>query len=340
MKVGGLQAADLRRSSVLTDPVQVVSLLGLGDGAIRQGSRGLKIRCPAHADSTASCSVREGDDGTLQVTCFGCSLSGDVFSLIAAVHSLDTRRDFPAIKKIASDLAAVEPGSAPPPPAPPRVHAPAQYPPANEVAAVWAKCVPVLDAPEVSAWLRSRGLDSGAVEDFDLARAIPDGVVLPWWAAQGSRTWIESGHKCIVPLFDATGALRSLRSRRVTDGDSVKVLAPRSCKTAGLIMADAGGRLSLAGGERFWPEGEQLRVVISEGDADFLSWATRFSDADESAPAVFGMFSGSWCPAIAARIPDGAYVAIWTDHDEAGAKYATTVAASLQDRCEVLRGVA
>jgi hypothetical protein len=77
-------------------------------------------------------------------------------------------------------------------------------------------------------------------------------------------------------------------------------------------------------------------LVIAEGVPDFLTWPTRYSDRDESAPAVIGVISGSWSDAIAARVPDGLRVAVRTHRDDAGRGYASRICASLSPRCVVL----
>lgn len=95
-------AADLRRA--LADVPRVVAALGLGQGAQRQAT-GLLIRCPWHDERTPSCSVTRGPDETIRVRCFGCSASGDVLALVAQVHGLDLRRDFPTVLRRAAEVA-------------------------------------------------------------------------------------------------------------------------------------------------------------------------------------------------------------------------------------------
>jgi hypothetical protein len=80
----------------------------------------------------------------------------------------------------------------------------------------------------------------------------------------------------------------------------------------------------------------RVRVVIVEGEIDYLTRATSYTDS-ETAPAVFGVIAGAWSGDIAARIPDGALVAIRTDHDAAGDKYAEEIRSTLAQRCEVRR---
>ena len=95
---------DIRRR--LADPGRVVAALGLGKGS-RPSTRGVMVRCPAHEDSTASCSVRAGKDGTIIAVCHGCQWRGDVLGLVAAVRGLDPRREFRRVLEEAARLAGV-----------------------------------------------------------------------------------------------------------------------------------------------------------------------------------------------------------------------------------------
>jgi DNA primase len=98
-------ARSIRR--LLVDPRRVLTELGLLKGALAQ-PHGYTVRCPAHGDSTPSCSVTVGADGTIRVRCFGCDLSGDVLTLIAAVEGLDLQGDFRAVLVRASELAGYD----------------------------------------------------------------------------------------------------------------------------------------------------------------------------------------------------------------------------------------
>jgi hypothetical protein len=331
------RAGDLRK--VLSDARTVCQRLGLDEGS-RPQARGVLIRCPWHADRTPSCSVREGSDGTLAVRCFGCGRTGDVFHLVGAANGIDDiGREFAEVLRLAAELAGAPitesawtfrrrtPESE------------SSYPPAEEVVTLWLGCRSVLDDTEVSRWLSSRALDAADVDLLGLARALPLGLALPRWARFQRRTWAEAGYRAIVPMFDETGAVRSLRARRVVDGSDPKAIPPTGFRTGGLVMADGLGRALLASGKRpdFWPQALPLRIVIAEGEPDFLTWGTAFSDGDETAPAVIGVVSGSWNARIAERVPDGSRVIVWTDHDLAGEKYAVSIRETLSTRCTVLR---
>src|SRR5690242_18399964 len=96
------QATELRYR--LADPVDLARRLGLLEGAKRQPT-GLFVLCPAHGERTPSCSVTRGPDGTIRVRCFGCDLSGDVLTLVAAASGLDVRRDFRRVLERAASAA-------------------------------------------------------------------------------------------------------------------------------------------------------------------------------------------------------------------------------------------
>lgn len=333
-------AMEIRRT--LADPRSVCRGLGLDEGAIPQ-RRGLLIRCPWHIERTPSCSVRLADDGTIGVRCFACDTTGDVLDLVAVVNQLDPTRHFPEVIRRAAALAGLLPQDqqrpgrrqAAPPPSQP------SWPPRAEVEALWASCRFVVDDDEVAAWLRSRALDPAAVDALGLARALPVGAPLPRWARCQGAWWTEGGHRCILPMFDHCGDLRSVRARRLSSHNP-KGAPPKGYRVAGVVMADSLARTILATGRRpsTWPQGAPLRIVVAEGEPDFLTWSTSFSDGDLTAPAVIGVVSGSWSSALAARVPSGSEIIIRTDHDEAGERYAGAIHDSLADRCTVVRGSA
>jgi hypothetical protein len=241
--------------------------------------------------------------------------------------------------------------AAPPPPSE------IAHPPADEVAELWNTCGDVADDGDVSAWLTYRGLDPVKVSDLDLARAMPPKCSLPVWARCAGRPW-SAGWRCIFPVYDATGALASLRARWCrllatgeapperldrppADFPAVKsgAAAAGPGSAAGVVLADGLLRQLLRTGERprWWPEATQLRIVVVEGEPDFLTWATRHGEAAETAPAVLGLWSGAWTSTLATRIPAGSRILLRTDLDASGHQYATRVARDLSGRCELRR---
>ncbi len=202
---------------------------------------------------------------------------------------------------------------------------------------LWDAAVTVTDDAEVAAWLTSRAIPPPGCAVRDLCRVVPTDARLPSWARSQAGTWAQSGHRLLVPMFDAEGKVRSFRARAVRP-TTPKTLVPTSHRIGGLVMADPLARELLDTGTAptWWPPGAPLRVVVAEGDPDFLTWAARAARHDPPL-AVLGVESGGWTEAIAARVPDGAHVAIRTHQDAAGDKYAAEVARTLAKRCKLYR---
>lgn len=326
-------ARDIRYS--LTDARALCEKLGLlaGKNSFSRQAGGLLIRCPWHEDRSPSCSVRRGQDGTLAVRCHACGATGDALSLVAEVHGLSLRGDdFRQVLIAGAELAGLhalvtelETGHAPaarPKPIPrPEPEPERDYPPAADVEAFWAATEDA-DA-DARAWAESRSLDPKAmsthVDGVAHARSLPDGD-LPRWASYRGASWRETGHRLVVPVYDYAGNLRSVRAIRVVDGDSPKRLPPSGHRAAGLVQACAFGIAMLRGS--FIAK----RVLILEGEPDFLTWALMRT---VYAYARLGITSGSWTQEIASRIPPDAKVFLHTHVDEAGDKYAEAITKSL-----------
>ncbi len=326
------QIAEIRRS--LTNPIRVAMKLGLTDGAVRQSS-GLSVRCPVHAEKTPSCSITRGPDGTLRVKCFGCDWAGDVLSLVAAVRGLDSRRDFREVLLAAAEIGGLhqlaeelskgttprEPRELPPAPEP---EPSKDYPPAIEVLAVWnaSKPVGVIEACQVA--LALRGLFPGP----ELARAIAD-APLPSWARYQGRDWFETGHRVVLPVFDALGAMRSLRAWQVgRNATGPKRLPPAGHRATELVMANEIAVQLLRAPTA------PVSLIIAEGEPDFLTLCQAYPGT-----AVVGVGSGSWGQAFADRIPFGSLVAIRTHNDPAGNRYAEAITKTLVGRALIKRGI-
>jgi DNA primase len=326
----------------LTDVRRVCETLGLlaARGSFVRQHGGLIIRCPWHDDRSPSCSVRLGADGTIAIRCHACGATGDVLSLVAAARDLSIRTDFRQVLHEAASMAGLWDivreldSGAPSPPRAAARPAPApipdrDYPPKNEVDALWSACTPVAGDPEAASVLAQRALDPELVDGDHLARAIPLDAALPRWAAYRGRPWIDTGHRLLVPMWDPSGELRTVRAWRVTAGDSPKRLPPGGYKAAGVVMADALGLAMLRG------TADLRRIVVTEGESDFLTWAIR---PKRVPTAVVGIVSGSFSPALAERFPFGALVIVRTDRDEAGDRYARELQHGLRRRCFLRRG--
>lgn len=228
---------------------------------------------------------------------------------------------------------------APPQKPPPAVAPIRQRPPAREVARLWECAGPVTGDAEVSAWVDSRGIDPCVVADRDLARVLRKDATLPGWARFRGQSW-ASGYRCLFRAWGPTGRLESIRARWVganapPDGFAKAAAAAAGPGSAtGLILADGLGRQLLALGALpdWWPP-LPLRICVSEGEPDWLTWATRFADSALEAPALLGIWAGAWTQDVADRIPASAEVLVRTDLDPSGASYAKRVVASLAGRC-------
>lgn len=304
--------------------------------------------CPACAAGTRH-PKRRDRRGAVGVTqdgkgwrCFECDAAGDAVSLAAyvAIGRVPDAGD-PAWRDVRASLAATgicapAPGCpAPtvrrlPPPPPPAPPSPPRRPPAASVAETWARSGAVASDAPVAAWLRCRALPVEALTERDLARALPPDP--PAWARFNGRPWTATGHRVLVPLFSADGALESLHARCVLPcAPGEKAASPSGAEVRGLVMAD-GPALGMLRGE-VRPDG----VIVAEGVPDFLTWATHYRTDALRPVAVLGVIAGSWTEALAARVPDGVDVWIRTHADEAGHKYADRIAATLASRCPVAR---
>jgi hypothetical protein len=126
--------------------------------------------------------------------------------------------------------------------------------------------------------------------------------------------------------------LRSVRARYIGPprDDLPKALPPsgHGCKSLVMACPLAAIMLAVAG----WPWWSERRVVITEGEPDFLTWATR-----GEIPRHLGVLgvggSGQWTEALADRIPNDSIVIIRTDPDDAGDAYAAEIVDTLRGRC-------
>jgi hypothetical protein len=334
---------------LLTDPERLCKGLGLMQDAVRQ-SGGLLIRCPAHAEKTPSCSVTRGPDGTVRFKCFGCELSGDGLTLVAAARELDIRRssDFTSVLATAAEvmgdlwLADEIRGESrstsprprlpqPPPPPPDRT-----YPDTREVEWLWGHAADVRDDAEVSGYLVGRRICPDTVTVRDLARVLqrldkhnPDAAYvteseMPTWARYQGRSWLSTGHRLLIRVFDADGSFRSVRAWRTCQGDSPKRLPAAGHRSTGLVMANEACQRMLRNRE------SPVELLVVEGESDFLTWCCR------SSGPVLGIYSGSWSKEFGDRVPSGSSVVIRTDLDDAGRRYARSVVESLGKRCRVM----
>lgn len=208
-------------------------------------------------------------------------------------------------------------------------------PPDGQVADLWGRSGNVYDDPPVSIELRERGFDPAAIADEDLARVVPVGP-LPRWAGSGVGSWAVTGHRLLLPMYDAAGALRSIHARtlrRELPPGTKKGLSPMFHSIGGLAFADAAAQALLRGERPAWWDGT---VLFTEGVPGWLALALLTGDAAERRLAAFGYITGSWKATLAARVPAGADVVLWAHADKTGADLAQGIVETLS-HCRVRR---
>ncbi|MCB9610666.1 MAG: hypothetical protein H6716_29020 [Polyangiaceae bacterium] len=320
---------------------------------------GLQQRGQAIGPCPAGCKRRSSTDRRLPVgvrrddqgwRCFNCDLSGDVPDLAAwalegaslrelAHEARERVRAFFSERWGQGEWHSHDmPGERPSPPQP---CAQRPYPPREELRALLDVTLPVTDHDVVATWLSRRGFNPHTVTNRRLACALPGDVEVPAWACFGEGyPWTRSGHRCLLPTYDAQGVLRSVRARHVgMEPSSAKALPPTGYAAAGLVLANVEAREMLHTGKApsSWPEYLPLNLIITEGEPQFLAWACNGDDCTPSMPPVLGIVSGAWTPEIASRVPDRTRVFVATDHDVAGHRYAQDIALTLGRRCCVQR---
>ena len=197
-----------------------------------------------------------------------------------------------------------------------------RLPPRDEVRQLWRAGRPVAACSDVSRYLATRGLMPPPPH---LARVLPPGTSCPRWARWRRQSWAEAGYRLVLPVFGADGRGRLLRGWRRTPGGPKRVSAS-GCQVRGMVLANPAG-------QRLLRTGEGHSVVIVEGEPDYLTACQQWPGY-----AVLGIGSGWWCEELALRVPDGAWVAIWTDRDAAGDRCAEQIRKTLTGRCTLFRG--
>lgn len=332
---------EMRRAHVF----EVAAALGCAVADPKHASGGAFGPCPAcdrelrherRGDRRLACGIRREGNGW---RCFACDVSGDALHLVAMVL---TQRRFGELDDAAradvrtwcASFLRMELEQ----PERRTVTAAAMvapiYPPAEEVTSLWRSCSPVSSDPVVARWLAAvRGLDPEAIDRADLARALPPRVAGPDWAwtSEGGHPWSSTMFRCLFPLYDAQGRLRSVLARNARADAHRKSSAVLGFARAGLVLADRAGVAMLRGRVDQDYEGKRV-VVIAEGEMNFAAWAIAGEHPTSARTATLGIYSGSWTRDIVARIPRAAEVLIATDRDKAGDIYATSIIETMLER--------
>lgn len=191
--------------------------------------------------------------------------------------------------------------------------------------------------PAVCAYLERRRIDPEGVARGDLARVL----LHPSDTGQATKHFPRMLRlPClVVPLFNPYGVVRSVLGRSVTSGAPLKSCSASGGR-AGLAMLDgiAHDLLTLRGAHELGVDRRSdVRVCVSEGEIDWMTWASRATQDDRT--AYIGVVSGSWSRELADRIPSGCVVVDRTHDDPGGRRMGARVADTLRHRCTVLRPV-
>lgn len=314
--------------------------------------RGTSIQCPSCRRQRRSSTDRRplsatfGRSGGWRCHHPDCRAGGDGSDLVAYMLTGDRLGTDPRQRKQVAewlanhghilpehaDAAARTLRALPPPPPDPSE----DWPDRGQVEEIWRACQPVADDPACVRWLTDRyGAHAERLlillDHFGIVRSLP-AISTPRWARFGGRTWRQGGYRLIFPLSDATGQLRSLRARRVWDAPTPKAIPAAGFGCRGLVLACDRARALLSGAQppASWPTGSLFRVCIVEGETDWMSWlALRRHITD---PALIGVYSGAWLPEHSAALPPSAIVAIRTDDNEAGHRYAEAIVRASRKR--------
>jgi hypothetical protein len=319
------QASEVQRA--LTSPQALIQALGLEYK--RTSTTRYQIRCPWHADSNPSCHVFVGGDGTVRVHCFPCGKSGNAITLARAVLGLGFRDGLVWCARTANQYALadeIQGGRDAPalperpklPPPRPMVERP--YPNPAEVRALLDGCLRATRGPAHD-YLRGRN-----IEPHGKLLVLRADQELPTWASKRDPdtrepvSWLESGHRLILPAYDIDGQLRSVRAWRIPSldcratqpEDTPKRLPPAGKRASGLCLMTPQLAVRIRNGG--WPG----RALVVEGEPDFLA-------AHPVSPIpTIGWLSGSTPP------PPHVALVIATHPDPAGNRYAADLASSRQ----------
>jgi len=202
-----------------------------------------------------------------------------------------------------------------------------QYPDSQELETFWKTCIRITESKICRAWIEQRWIDPEIVALYNYGTAIDGSTAKFPWATFKKKNWSDTGYQAIFPLYNPQGKLTSVRARWVSYQKPLsKVINPSGCEVQGTILAD---RQALAILQEKPLDDYDGYIVITEGDPDYLSWATRNK---ENTFATFGVFSGSWNNDFASKIPEHSKVVVATHYDNDGEKYFRQIFDSLKDR--------
>jgi len=319
----------------LWDPRDVASKLGLLDGSrsFKRLANGILVRCFVHGDRTPSLSLTRTATG-VRAKCFGCDLSGDVFSVIAAFHRLDAHSDFRRVVELAMEMAGITgDGSYTAPPAPPLPPEPPRLDDEtfHRLAGILELTCPLRRQDDVCDYLARRGLLEPArgqlwalplnTEGLRWARnAIVQEIGEDAWCISGLSDkrgeWLCPKHRLCIPWRAPDGLVTTIQRRLITEGKPKYIFPPRRSPRYPY------------GVESLAQLGPATEIAWVEGALDVIAMRTlaRRHNLDRIALGLPGVsaWMQSWAQLAEARV-----TLIALDADEAGEKHVERMAADL-----------
>ncbi|MBA3391132.1 MAG: hypothetical protein H0T89_00730 [Deltaproteobacteria bacterium] len=291
-----MKAEDLRAAFSPGFPVMFLDHLG-----VKYQRRGDELRtkiCPTCGPRNRDAVCIAADHGAWVDQAHGCK--GDIFALVAGYAGLDIKRDYPAVLKLAAQIAGVS-DDGPDPDRARRIDEQRRRAEECERQARAERAAVVATMPA-----RWASLDRGnpAGESYLLARGIDPAAL----RGRGDVVRFAPNGDPAVALRDLeTGAIVGIQYRRLT-GDT-KLIAERGSQLAGSALF---GRL-----DDIDPEGVDVAIIV-EGLADTLAACLAFPTV-----AVFGAPGASQIARIASAVaPRIAAARGWlllvVDNDAAG----------------------
>lgn len=335
-------ARELRREPLACDPAELCRLLNLDQRMVRQ-PRGVIVCCPAHDDRNPSCSVRIANDDTLAVKCQSCGWSADAIGLIEKVHGVGFVDAIAELARMTGRYDLLENGaSREPRPRPPLRIVPPETPALadvrfHEIATWLIENCPLNEAPDVAAYLDSRGILADAQGTGCAALPTADlhpRVVAAMRKAFGDDTdhcglvrgtgFAHPDNRIILPWKDRAGRIATLQRRRI-DAGTEKRYVFCSGRSAREPFGIDGVR-----------DGSEV-LVVSEGAFDALA-RRKLARLDGDDVDVVAIPSASTLmPDVIAELAAGRDLVLSLDNDAAGDAAAVTLAAACSSARRIVR---
>ncbi|MEM1007371.1 MAG: hypothetical protein AAGJ35_00070 [Myxococcota bacterium] len=194
------------------------------------------------------------------------------------------------------------------------------YPPQQQVQAVWEQSISVTQDPQVRKKLRQWSISPETLEHLDLARVLPRNYPIPPWMSARGRSWLE-GWRLLIPARDPQGNIRSFKARWIHEPPppaGLKSTSPKGFQIKGLLATNHHATLLL---QQQHPIQEPLHIWFLEGEKDLLCHCSQQFNTQKQ--AAFAIWAGSWNTDFAQAITKNPQhnLLFALDHDNTGQRY-------------------